>query len=111
MGLRIKLLFVSCFIILSFVLSSCAHAEKPQKPGPNFVWVKGHVSKRGVPVPGHWKYTGSGVKGKTWVPGHHRANGKWIPGHWKVLTPPKNKAVWIPGHYGPGGRWIAGHWR
>lgn len=58
---------------------------KTRKPGPGYVWIKGHWKwKRGN---WHWK-NGYWVKkksGKTWIPGRWRKkNGKkvWIKGHW-----------------------------
>jgi len=108
---RFQVFLIVFFIVLSFIALSCAHAKKPAKPGPNFIWVKGHKTPAGVVIPGHWRYNSPNVKNKTWVPGHNGPNGKWIAGHWKALSPPQKGSAWVPGHYGPGGKWISGHWR
>ena len=107
---KINMTAVVIFLAFSMILVSCAHA-KPPKPGPGFVWIKGHQTPAGDAVPGHWKYVGPPVKGKTWVPGHFNDDDVWVEGHWKALAPPKKGAVWVPGHHGPRGRWLPGHWR
>ena len=108
--MRFKVVLITCFIILPFLLVPCSHA-KPPKPGPNFIWVKPHTAPNGNSVPGHWKHTGPPQKRKAWVSGHRNSDGKWVPGHWKTLSPSKKGAQWVPGHHGPKGRWIPGHWR
>ncbi len=108
---RFQLFLITVFVVLPFIVLSCAHAKKPPKPGPDFRWVKGHKTPVGVVIPGHWKYHGPVVKNKTWVPGHNEPNGKRVAGHWKVLKSPRKGSVWVPGHHGPGGKWITGHWR
>jgi hypothetical protein len=58
----------------------------PARPGPGWVWVRGHWAWRG-----------------RWV---------WIRGHWARV--PRAGAVWVPGHWvrrAGGWVWIEGHWR
>jgi len=111
MSKRFKIFLLTIFLVVPFFVMSCAHARKPPKPGPDFIWVTGHKMPTGAVTPGHWKYTGPNVKHKTWVSGHHGPGGKWVDGHWKPLDPPKKGSAWVPGHHGPKGKWIPGHWR
>jgi hypothetical protein len=58
----------------------------PGRPGPGWVWIRGH-----------WTWAGR------WV---------WVRGHWARV--PRERAVWIPGHWarqGGGWVWVEGHWR
>jgi len=60
-----------------------AAVRPPARPGPKYVWVKGHY----VHGPGGYRWVAGAWKvpprpGRVWVPGHHR-NGRWIPGHWR----------------------------
>ncbi len=84
------------FIITSFgcvVAPAPRHAPPPRKirikskrPGPNYIWVKGHWEwKRGRYVwrNGYWK--------------KRKKNRRWVSGHWK-----KGPAGWV---------WVPGHWR
>lgn len=58
-----------------------------QRPGRDFVWIKGHWSWTGRDydwVPGHWASMERGYRG--WVPGHwvhHRRGWYYIDGHWR----------------------------
>ena len=58
----------------------------PVRPGPGWVWVRGHWAWRG-----------------RWV---------WVRGHW--ARAPRSRGVWVPGHWdrrGGGWVWVEGHWR
>lgn len=91
-------------VILSFFIFSnisCVVTPKPirkapppprkeyvsKKPGPDYVWVKGHwVLRNGLWqwVRGYWIKK---KKGKVWVQGHWvKRHGKWVwvPGHWII---------------------------
>jgi hypothetical protein len=58
-----------------------------QRPGPDFVWIKGHWRWDGRDydwVPGHWAAIERGYR--SWAPGHwahHRRGWYYVEGHWR----------------------------
>lgn len=98
-------------ILIVMTLGICISAQaRPPKPGKLFVWVAPHQNTANVLIPGHWKYTGPGVKGKAWIKGHYH-NGTWVSGHWIAIAAPGKDAIWVARHKGTAGYWIPGHWK
>ena len=105
-----KPMFIVILIVMTLGICPTAYA-KPPKPGKLFVWVTPRQNATGILIPGHWNYTGPGIRGKTWIKGHSNNDGVWVPGHWLTIAAPGRKAIWVPRHRGTAGRWIPGHWK
>lgn len=96
-----KIIFTSSLIILSTGLlqaqivvkakpkRSKVVVVKPNKPGPNYIWIDGHwqagPNNNYVWVAGSWVKARAGA---VWVAGKWkrvRTGWRWIPGHWKKV--------------------------
>jgi hypothetical protein len=112
-------------VLLMFTIACSAKQSRPDKPGPNYIWVPAHTQVNGNYLAGHWKYIDP-IPAKSnrpdkpgsnyiWVPKHTKANGNFVAGHWKYVDPYPGKhkkgKKWVPGHYKPNGKWIPGHYR
>ncbi|UZJ38666.1 MULTISPECIES: hypothetical protein [Prosthecochloris] len=77
-----RMLSVLLLLVFLLPLESCV-VTRPQRPGPDFVWVERYTTPAGVVVYGHWKYVGPPQRHRVWVPGHYNPHGRWVSGHWR----------------------------